>query len=334
MNYMSLIFQIQRVSQGGLCFVLNHLVGHYLYAKQNNLIFTLADDEWLFKHTLGFKDYFDSIETHTSDKLYKEPIIVMRTGDDRLSTTRFTVKEYQEAFSYVIRLNKYMEEKKQNIMKDLGLVEGNYDAIMIRRGDKIFFESYYIDTVDYVLKLVERKTNTIFVQTDDYDAYLEVVEEAKKIDSNIKVITTCPPTQMGTVNHKGMQQRLDICIKNKDNNIVIQEKNLAYCQDKVTKMNKSVCEYSPEEVRAHGEESIIGLEICSLSRHLCMDLQSNINRYLFLKHNNIDNIIIVNPKQPNAYPCVIPKLDTLIQYPAWDFHTYLSKDLEYLGPTL
>ena len=103
---------------------------------------------------------------------------------------------------------------------------------------------------------------------------------------------------------------------------------------KVTKMNKSVCEYSPEEVRAHGEESIIGLEICSLSRHLCMDLQSNINRYLFLKHNNIDNIIIVNPKQPNAYPCVIPKLDTLIQYPAWDFHTYLSKDLEYLGPTL
>ena len=109
---MSLIFQIQRVSQGGLCFVLNHLVGHYLYAKQNNLIFTLADDEWLFKHTLGFKDYFDSIETHTSDKLYKEPIIVMRTGDDRLSTTRFTVKEYQEAFSYVIRLNKYMEEKR------------------------------------------------------------------------------------------------------------------------------------------------------------------------------------------------------------------------------
>lgn len=330
---MSFIFEILRQSQGGLCFSINHIVGNYIFAKKNNLTFTLVDNAWLFKHTLGFKDYFDSIETHTSDKVYKEPIIHLSIGDERLSSTRFSVKEYQEAFSFVTQLNKYMEEKKQNIMKELGLAEGNYDAIMIRRGDKIFFESYYVDTVDYVSKLAERKTNIIFVQTDDYSGYLEVVEEAKKIDPTIRVVTTCPPTQRGTVNHKSMRQRLDNTLYSKDNNIIMQEKNYAYCQDNITKMSKSIEEYSPEEIRAHGEESIIGLEICSLSRYLCMDLQSNINRYLFLKHNNIDNIIVVNPNHPNAYPCVIPKLDTLIRYPAWDFHVYLSKDLEYLGPT-
>jgi hypothetical protein len=225
-----------------------------------------------------------------------------------------------------------MEEKKQDVMNKLGLVEGQYDAIMIRRGEKIYCESYYIDTKDFITKLAERKTNTIFVQTDDYNGYLETVEEAKKIDPNIKVITTCPPTQHGIVNFKQARERLDSLYYNKMSNFVTEEKNKEYCQETLNKIGKSVEEYTPEEVQAHAEESIIGLEICSLSRFLCMDLQSNVNRYLFLKHNNIDNIIIVESKNPKTFPNVVPKLDTLIQYPIYDFHKFLSPDLQYLGP--
>ena len=332
-TYMSFIVEVVRLQQGGLCSSINNFVGHYLIAKKNNLEFTIADDAWLFKHTLGFKDYFDSVETHTPDKVYQSPIFHIFTGDEKLSINRFPVSEYREGFSIVTRLNKYMEEKKQNVMKELGLVEGKYDAIMNRRGEKIFMESYYVDTADFVLKLAERKTNIIFVQTDDYNGYLEAVEEAKKIDENIKVVSTCPPTQRGIVNFRYARNYLESLLYNKLNNFVTEEKNQEYCQETITKISKSIEEYSPEEVRAHAEEAIIGLEICSLSRYLCMDLQSNVNRYLFLKHNNIDNIIIVGSKHPKAFPHVVPKLDTLIQYPLWDFHTYLSENLEYLGPT-
>jgi hypothetical protein len=329
---MSFIVEIVRLQQGGLCYCINNLVGHYLFAKKNKLALTIVDDAWLFKHKLGLKDYFDSLDTHTPDKAYQMPVFHIGTDDERININRFTVKEYQEGFAFVTKLNKNMEEKKQAVMNKLGLVEGQYDAIMIRRGEKIYCESYYIDTKDFITKLAERKTNTIFVQTDDYNGYLETVEEAKKIDPNIKVITTCPPTQHGIVNFKQARERLDSLYYNKMSNFVSEEKNKEYCQETLNKIGKSVEEYTPEEVQAHAEESIIGLEICSLSRFLCMDLQSNVNRYLFLKHNNIDNIIIVESKNPKTFPNVVPKLDTLIQYPIYDFHKFLSPDLQYLGP--
>jgi hypothetical protein len=329
---MSFIVEIIRLQQGGLCYSINNLVGHYLFAKKHKLALSIADNAWLFKHTLGLKDYFDSIDTHTPEKVYQMPLFHICTGDERISINRFTVKEYKEAFSFVTRLNKYMEEKKQAVMKELGLIEGKYDAIMIRRGEKIYCESYYIDTKDFITKLAERKTNIIFVQTDDYNGYLEACEEAKKIDPNIRVVTTCPPTQHGIINFKLAREGLNNLFYNKINNFVTQETNKEYCQETINKIGKSIEEYTPEEVRVHAEESIIGLEICSLSRFLCMDLQSNVNRYLFLKHNNIENIIIVESKNPNTWPNVIPKLDTLIQYPIYDFHKFLSKDLQYLGP--
>jgi len=319
---MSVILDVQFFQQGGLCYSINNLVGNYLLATKNNLDFIYRDTEWLFKHTKGHEDYFNSVEIFKQAKQIKQPVYYIKTSDLELSTQKCTVEEYQKAFSFVTSLNESMEVKKQNLMTQFGLVEGEYDAMMIRRGEKIFNESYYIFTNDYLEKLIEKGTRTIFVQTDDYNAFLEVSELVKS-HPEIKVVTTCPSSQKGIVNFKQAREGLDNLFYNKVNPFVQQEDNKAYCEKSVKEIKKSIEEYTPEEKKQHAEEVILGLEICSRSRFLVMDLQSNVSRYLFLKHNNLENIIIVDSKNPLDIKSVIPTKDTLIQFPIYNFKEYL-----------
>jgi hypothetical protein len=58
---MSFIVEIVRLQQGGLCYSINNLVGHYLFAKKHNLALTIADNAWLFKHTGKIKSSTESL---------------------------------------------------------------------------------------------------------------------------------------------------------------------------------------------------------------------------------------------------------------------------------
>ena len=66
---------------------------------------------------------------------------------------------------------------------------------------------------------------------------------------------------------------------------------------------------------------IIGLEICLSSRYLSTDLQSNITRMLYTRHNNPNNILVANNS-------LVPLFERKIYNPARKFEYTIPKPIE------
>ena len=69
-------------------------------------------------------------------------------------------------------------------------------------------------------------------------------------------------------------------------------------------------------MKIHMEEIIIGLEICLLSKFLCLDLQSNITRMLFTRHFNKNNVLVCDNS-------LIPEDNKILINPASKFNYLL-----------
>jgi hypothetical protein len=141
-------------------------------------------------------------------------------------------------------------------------------------------ESLYIPSKAYVdILLSKKKVSTIFVQTDDYNAYLEIKEYIQFLNLDIKVFTTCPENKKGVhmfgINLKGSSL-------SKENDTYIKKQSHS---------TKPIIEYNNEEIYEHTKEMLIGLEICKNSDYLSLDLQSNVSRYLLLTHQNSNNVL-------------------------------------------
>ena len=77
-------------------------------------------------------------------------------------------------------------------------------------------------------------------------------------------------------------------------------------------------------MKEHIEEVLIGLEICTLSIYISSELQSNVTRYLYCKHHNIDDFLALEMPSVCEFENSIngnikPRLDTLIYNPIKDF---------------
>lgn len=279
---MSLIFKLPSNS-GGYCNQLWHLIGYYLKAEKDKKTFILDDSVWNWKNKNGWDDYFESLIIKRKVKSIKEPIsknpLFNNTGYNREELNIFTLSEYKKGFEEIMKLNKELKEKMIKIMKEKGLKKGEFDAIMIRRGSKLFKESKYITTESYINKLVEKGTKKIFIQTDDYNSYEEVKEIIKRKGLEIELYTICPEYKRG--GQTAYKRELN---KIKEN---VEKSNEKEYIKEFVKNKKSEEEYTKEEMRIHMEEMIIGLEICILSRYLSTDLQSNITRMLYTRHEKV-----------------------------------------------
>jgi hypothetical protein len=270
---MSLILSLPKNDGGFFCQVWK-LVSHYLLAKQYNLDFYIDDTEWMFKNRTGWHDYFTTLTPFYKNTNMKAPF---HTVVNEQFLDQFTLNQYKNAFTEIFKFTDSITERLENTMKKLSL--DLYDAIMIRRGDKMYGESHYISTEKYVKKLLEKDTKKIFVQTDDYNAYLEVCDLVK--DKNIEVFTTCPEDKLGCFVFNYSPEVGSTLTKDNDNYL----KNLTKIPKK-----KSVNMYNSYEMKEHVEEMLIGLEICLKSRYLATDYQSNVTRYLVVNHNNHINV--------------------------------------------
>ena len=263
---MSLIFKLPYNDGGFFCQVWK-LVSHYLVSKQYNLEFYIDDTEWMFKNRIGWHDYFKSLIPFYKGGTMDGPV---HTIIEERFLDQFTLEEYRNAFKEIFQFTDVIQEKLQNTMKELSLSNKEYDAIMIRRGDKMYGESDYISTDTYVNKLLEKDTKLIFVQTDDYGAYEEVCELVK--DKNIKPFGDTSLLEFNYAPEVGSTRT---------------EENNEYLKKISTKARaKSVNQYNAYEMREHVEEMLIGLEICLNSRNLVIDYQSNVTRYLVVNHKN------------------------------------------------
>lgn len=281
---MSLVFRL-RQNDGGFFCQLWKLTSNMLYAKKNNFNFFIDDSSWMFTHTLGWRDYFTSLQLVREQEMLHPIHAECGVDDNRLH--QFTLDEYMNTCKEIYKLNDNMEilyKKQRDTLPAL------YHAIMIRRGDKMYGESSYIETNKYIDTLLNKGHYDIFVQTDDYTAFEEVYQYCKVKYPHINVTTTCPSTKRGAFVFN--YQPSVGCSTSELNN--------SYLLNLTSTHQKSVNSYSPDEMREHVEEMLVGLQLCMNSEYLCTDFQSNVTRYLLCCHKYPEHVLPIDSSLPSS----------------------------------
>jgi hypothetical protein len=261
-------------------------MNHYIFCKKNNISFYLDSSKWLYKANNGWTDYFanDVIlkgDDHISHIFHHDDIL----GD-------FNMYEYRDVLLNDIfickdEINKKIEETKQI----WNLVKGTYDSIYIRHGDKLCAESKYYPTEKYIDLLLEKNPycQTIFLQTDDYNCFLDIEKYISDKNFDLKVITLCKPNQFGVVNYEmNIEEQFapSFYVINEDPD------HIQYFESIKTKLQetKPVNKMSPEELYQHTGSMLVGLDIVRHSKYCILDNQSNVSRFINITHDFIENV--------------------------------------------
>jgi hypothetical protein len=276
-------------------------VNQYIYAVKNNLNLKINSNNWLFKYNLGWEDYFQNIDIINKETNKNENIIC--NFDKMLGN--YKLLEYKNILDkiYIYNQNtiKLIKEKKE----ELKINNIDYASIFIRRGDKLIKESNFIESHLYLEYLLSLNPNykTIYLQTDDYNCYLELKEYILNKNLKIKIITLCKETNKGGMVIFKDYKHIFVCDKSFiKNNIDYIEKNI----DSLKEL-KPVTEMNNKEIYEHTLDMIIGLDIVLNSSLVITDYSSNVARFLKLKHNNIDRVYDIVAKTNildlNRYIC-------------------------------
>ena len=260
-------------------------LNNYLYCKKHNISHQLDSSEWLFKHCDGWTDYFQhffierEISTSTPMQLHHFNIV-----------EEFTLREYRDSIRDIYQYNHKTMDSIQQCKDRLGLLSGEYDAIFIRRGDKLYNESLYFPTEIYIEKLlhIRPECHTIFLQTDDYNCYLDLQKYIESRSLNIQVLTLCDPNTKGMMifNTISTEDLASSAIKNKFT------ENNEYLPKVLNDLHKikPVNEMNHEEIYKHTMEMLIGIDIVANSHTCVLDYFSNVSRFIKFFHNTYDNV--------------------------------------------
>lgn len=276
-----------------------HAINHYIYCKKNKVSFHLDTSDWLFKYNEGWTDYFKSVELHG---VQENDLIQHFNHRDHIQEFGITFNryEYRDAILNDFYLyNDSVNEKIEEVKEKYCLVYGSYDSIFIRHGDKLCHESIFYPTEKYVDLLLQKNPlcKIIFVQTDDYNCFLDVEKYIKNKDLDIQVITLCDPQFKGGMvifnrnNH--LQMTKQDLINNIDHN--------TYFTKVVENLNqmKSVNEMNKDEIYKHTLDMIIGVDIVLHSNICILDNQSNVSRFISIAHDNITNVFDIRYPDSN-----------------------------------
>ncbi len=165
------------------------LLESYMVCKQKGVKLYLNSSEWIFGHTLGWSDYFTSM----AEKPEGSPLPEIAIDGEEIR--QFTVAQYKQSIKELFVFQSHLLEKARTLQRELGL--DRFVAVFIRRGDKLLGESLFIPVQFYAQLALSKNPTTIFVQTDDYRAFLEFKDIIYSINTSIRVITTCPETKFG-----------------------------------------------------------------------------------------------------------------------------------------
>jgi hypothetical protein len=281
------------------------LLNHYLYAKKNELSFKVKSDEWLFKFKTGWEDYFKNIDIEMTDDLNNNSFY-----GHHQQICECTITEYKKTIKEIFIYNDFVYEKIQKIKEQLSLKD-NYDAIFIRRGDKLSGESNFVDTERYIDILLSKNPNchTIFVQTDDYNCYLDVILYVKNRQLNINVTTLCKEELKGGMiifncNKSGIEWAV------KEHNI-----NKEYITTVLENLRKTtpIDQLNNEQIYEHTLDMLIGIDIVLEADIVICDYSSNVSRFIKLANKDSKNVFDVNnpEKDINWSNTLCPSFDLL-----------------------
>lgn len=256
-------------------------INHFIYCKKNNVSFRLDSSDWLFKSVEGWCDYFKSIDFDGVNESDQNKILKHNqlAGD-------FFVQEYHNIIhSDFYKYNDAVNEKIQDAYKNLNITKGDYDAIFIRRGDKICNESKVYETEQYIDLLLQKhpECKKIFIQTDDYNTFIDAENYIKNKNLDIKILTLCDPNVKGmVVFEKDLTLDLHNCV------IRGHSLNESYFNKISGDLHnfKPVNKMNSEEIYKHTLDMLIGIDIVLNSNYCTLDWQSNVGRFICVAHNN------------------------------------------------
>ena len=272
------------------------MLNHYLFAKKNGLSFTLQSDKWLYKSSKGWEDYFmnfdindDVTELIINDNCQN---LILKHSK---SMESYSLNEYKSIIKEVYQYNNTTSQKIFETKQKINLLHGaEYDSICIRRGDKLLAESNYIDTSKYIDLLLSKNPNchTIFLQTDDYNCYLDLQKYILDKNLNIKLITLCNEnTKGGIYVYQVSIERVEKASYEIMDNVEYISSNIANILESKP-INKMNC----EEIYEHTIDLITSVDIVLHSNICVCDYSSNIFRFIKLTHDNSDNVYdVLNP---------------------------------------
>lgn len=256
-------------------------INHYIYCKKHNKNFKINSEGWVLKSHLGWEDYFINTELKNIDSSDTKGF-----GHGNV-IEEYSIDEYRKAIPEIYIYNENTKKEIQNSMNKFNLSNNNYDAIFIRRGDKLGAESNFIGEENYIdlLLIKNPKCENIYLQTDDYNSYKNLQQIIKNRNLNIKLYTLCDENDYGTIMSNAQKGILLNSAKNHENN----KAYLSTIIDKIEK-TKPVEDMNKEEKYQHVLNMIVGIDIATNSNICITDYQSNVSRFIKLAHKNPDNV--------------------------------------------
>lgn len=271
------------------------LLNHYLFALKYELSFQIDSGDWLYKSNEGWTDYFEefSLTSSKPDSAFK----IIKGHSDHIE--RFRILEYIYPIRLIYKYNEKTKEEIEKMITHLGLKDGKYDAIYIRRGDKLASEGTFKETAQYIDVLLKKspECDTVFLQTDDYQCFLDLEKYIQDNQLKIRAVTTCNQNVRGSVTHGYYKDILkNVLSENKRNSEYI--KNIMPIMNET----KAVENMDSDEIYNHTIELLTGLDICRRSNACVTDYQSNVGRFIKLAHENGDRVFDVsNPDNDIDY---------------------------------
>ena len=272
------------------------MINHYIYCKKNNVSFQLNTENWLYKSLYGWTDYFKPIDFQgTNDK--SDEVLIKKHNE---LMEDYTIQEYRDVilndiFKYDEELQQMMDEKKRTYH----LLPGTYDAIYIRHGDKLIAESQYFKADRYIELLLEKNPDCkrIFLQTDDYNCFLELNDYIHRNDLDIRVITFCDPLSKGVIVYDTkLDLQLDNCIIRGDPN----HKEYFAKVEKDLMKTKPLDKMDSQEIKAHMIDLLIGVDIVLHSQYCILDKYSNVSRFITIAHDQYKNVFDMRYPEENT----------------------------------
>jgi hypothetical protein len=265
-------------------------LNHYLYCKKYNINYKTNSDTWPYKYKNGWTDYFKDVELKLNSNSTIETTHIVQGCCTILD--KFQIKDYvaiiPEYYKYQPEIHTIINKKKN----DLGLINGDcdYGCIYIRRGDKLVNEINLINTNKFIEKLLLKypECKTIFLQTDDYNCFIDLQKYIKDNNLDIKPITLCPENIYGAVSSNSWMDRINDKLKDKN-----EDTNKKYLEKIINNLSKPISEMTPDEKYAHTIELITSVDICINSKYCVCDYKSNVSRFIKVAHKNIMNVFDV-----------------------------------------
>jgi hypothetical protein len=212
----------------------------YIASKKMGSSFYIKHSNWTYTWDRGWHDYFTTLKVAPLIPKLINPVQI-ECKYERFYKPDFPLQEYVNAIHELFVLKPELVYRVNSLVATL---PSDFIAVFVRRGDKLIKEAKYIPVSDILKHIPHSETDTFFIQTDDYS----VVEEAKVLLLNAKIVSTVSPTKRGAF-HK--QPR------------------------------------SANQVREETEEMLVGLSVCLRSSSCWTDDTSNVGRFLKLSNPRV-----------------------------------------------